>query len=373
MATFNLYQRVFTLSILANRDSNSSDPSDQNNNVSGLEVDLATKIDTALSSSQMQGLIGNWTCVWGPAIFQNDNSGVADNAMYVAKGTDDDNNPVYVVAIAATNVLSGYDVLTEDLAVGTLAPLPSQPDGPPLISLGTADGVTHLEAMVDQATGASLVQYLNSLGSTGGTLIFTGHSLGGALAPTLAFDLVKYGGLETDNFTRIYVYPTAGPTPGTSEFASLFSDRFPLISTGSNTYQSWNGLVWNSLDMVPHAWSQLLQIRSLYQPSIKSSLCVDEAVAAAGARAALAGQTYVQLQSSGAMQGAFNSSLPSTGVPTCDFLQQALYQHIVAYYNLLGVTEAFTPPQVPPTFCSDFMTKLCKSGLTACCGSSSMI
>lgn len=368
--TFNLYQQVFALSAMSNWDSG---PSEEKKTVQELESDLAAKIDSALASSQLQNLIGTWKRVWGPVIFQYDNSGVADNAMYVAQGTDGDNQPVYVVAIAGTNAISAYDAQTEDLDVGTLAPLPSNPSGPQILSQGTFFGVQRLEAMVypNPATGASslsLVQYLNGLGSTGGTLIFTGHSLGGALSPALAVDLVSYGGLQTDNFKDIYVYPTAGPTPGTSEFASLFTVTFPLISTSTNTYQSWNGLVWNNLDIVPHAWAQLGQIRSLYEPSINIPLisCISTLVGLAEARAASAGRgVYAQIQSSGAMQGTFNNSLPSTGDAGCDFLQQAYYQHIAGYFEMLGVhqlltTGFFNLNQLPSGFCGTFKQKFCK-------------
>src|SRR4051812_43813839 len=107
-ATFDLYQQVFTLSVMSNWAGTWQlfGPAPSPSTGQELESDLTVKIDNALASSQMQSLIGTWTRVWGPVIFQDENSGIADNAMYVAQGTDDNNNPVYVVAIAGTNAVS---------------------------------------------------------------------------------------------------------------------------------------------------------------------------------------------------------------------------------------------------------------------------
>lgn len=361
-ATFDLYQQAFTLSMMANWDSGSSN---KGQTVQQLENDLTAKIIAAFGSSQMQGLIGSWQLVWGPVVYQAENSEVADNVMYVAQGADDNQKPVYIVAIAGTNPVSTDDD-SEDLDVGTLAPLPNNANGEAIISLGTFNGVTNLEGMSYPSQGSSqtLVEYLNGLGTTGGTLIFTGHSLGGALSPALAVDLVNYGGLETGNFTNVYVYPTAGPTPGTSDFAAQFEETFPLTPTDSNTYQSWNGLVWNSLDIVPHAWAEetLEEIPALYESNLPYSECI--AVIVGLARIKVLDKGYGQIQNSGAMAGTFNGSLPSTGNPTCDFLQQAYYQHILAYFALLGVntllsTGFFNPAPFPSELCGTITQKYC--------------
>jgi len=76
------------------------------------------------------------------------------------------------------------------------------------------------------------------------------------------------------------------------------------------------------------------------------------------------GNGYTQLQNSGAMQGTFNISLPSTGDPSCDFFQQAYYQHIAAYFEMLGVNQLletgfFNLDQLPPGFCNTFNQKYC--------------
>ncbi|NEO43521.1 MAG: lipase family protein [Moorea sp. SIO4A3] len=85
-----------------------------------------------------------------------------------------------------------------------------------------------------------------------------GHSLGGALSPTLALAALDQksewsGGKE---FT-ISVYPSAGPTPGNEDFATYYDSRL-----GENTTR-----IWNNIDIVPHAWNEemLSEIPSLYQ------------------------------------------------------------------------------------------------------------
>ncbi len=371
LSTFDLYQQVFTLSVMANWAGTWQmfAPPPRPATSAELARELTIKIDDALASPRLQDLIGVWTRVWGPAIYQHDHSGVADNAMYVARGTDGNDNPVHVVAVAGTNAASRYDVHTENADVRTLAPLPNDPSGPPIISQGTSFGVKHLESMAhpDHATGApemTLVQYLNGLCGTGGTVIFTGHSLGGRLSPALAVDLVRHGGLRTGNFTEIYVYPTAGPTPGTGAFAALFRDAFPLIATGSNSYQSWNGLVWNILDVIPHAWqeSTLAQIPSLYEPEIPSPACISTLAAHLGNH--VLGRGYMQLQSCGPMPGAFHRFRPALSGSLCAFVQQAYFQHIGAYFEMLGVNQLletgfFVLETLPPDFCTTFEQRFC--------------
>lgn len=89
------------------------------------------------------------------------------------------------------------------------------------------------------------------------TLIFTGHSLGGALSPTVAF------ATKSANILRVadvLTFPTAGPTPGNDIFAYTFRAFFPEISSGSG-YRSWNTNFINTLDIVPKAWCTRKDLR----------------------------------------------------------------------------------------------------------------
>lgn len=89
------------------------------------------------------------------------------------------------------------------------------------------------------------------------TLIFTGHSLGGALSPTVAF------ATKSANILRVadvLTFPTAGPTPGNDIFAYTFRAFFPEISSGPG-YRSWNTNFINTLDIVPKAWCTRKDLR----------------------------------------------------------------------------------------------------------------
>ncbi|MEI9928175.1 MAG: hypothetical protein WDN44_11360 [Sphingomonas sp.] len=85
--------------------------------------------------------------------------------------------------------------------------------------------------MQDPRTGVTLKAYLDSVADPAETLIFTGHSLGGALAPTLALLLYPAPPASpTANVARwanIFILPTAGPTPGTQAIADLFAAAYP--------------------------------------------------------------------------------------------------------------------------------------------------
>lgn len=324
--TFDLWQQTFTLSMMAN----------------GLEgqVDLPTKnyasilsamIQSKLGNPGLQGLIGSsWEIAWGPCVSQATDSIFADNAMYVAH---DMVNDIYVVAVAATNVASPYDILAEDLDVKPI-PWPyggSAPSGTQ-IATGTNDGVTALLAM--QSQGQSLVKYLQSRTDTSvSTLIFTGHSLGGALSPTLALTLATQG-LGLSDWKNVYIYPTAGPTAGNAAFAAYFSQTFPQSATGSEPWQVWNADLANSLDVVPCAWNEqtLSSIPDLYTPNITASSDVEDIVAATRLAALNCG--YIRIGTANDLTG---SSVQGSGNTLADFQKETLYQHGYAYFQLLGI------------------------------------
>lgn len=375
---FDTFQQIFSLSLLANKvwlNTGSQSALQQQ-----LQYDLSAYLTCpppplagnsqypALNpTAAIQGQIGNWQVVWGPVVWQDtdNNSDVADNAMYVAyapqvtfpaltvggKPVPAATTAAYVIAIAATNPCSSYDWLTEDFDVSqcvayngwnpqTFPPTATSTPvkaGVPVISMGTAIGISRLLALASPtgavAAGTTLQQFLTGLGQNGSlkgaTVVTAGHSLAGALSPTLALYLSQQG-----YFTGAtqYVFPTAGATPGNAAFANIFANQFPAATAATTPlpYQQWNQVLWNQYDIVPHAWN-VLTLAAI--PGLYGTLPTDVAVTVdAMATAATTQSTsslvdYVHLQNvelQGTLQPPAITSLET-------FVEQAGVQHMGMY------------------------------------------
>jgi hypothetical protein len=323
---YTLQQQVFTLSFL----SNAADG--KTGSVSTLQANAATVINGKLSEPVVVAQLGSsWQIVWGPIVFQEPTSDVADNVMVVYQGTSA-GAPVYVVGIAATNSLSQFDQDEEDRNVGSTVPF----DGNGAwIAAGTSMGVQNLKAMTDPA-GGSLQSFLASHAASNATLIFAGHSLGGALSPTLALDLVVNQGLAPTKWQDVFVYPSAGPTPGNQAFRDLFADTF-VQQPAAEAWNAWNMDVVNSLDIVPRAWNELPSLPSLYaHPAnaevrvLLDALIVKDRLSTTNLYATLPTSSFTgQLNPSPPqVRGARMLPLP---VYVPHYTDQAHYQHIAAY------------------------------------------
>lgn len=254
-----------------------------------------------------QLVVNDWQLTWGPGVFEfkPGPTGRADNTAYVVYSPSLN---LYVVAVAGTDPSAFLDWFDEDFKVGAkdcvnwtrFDPLTStQPTGidanskVPQISLGTAIGLWALTGQLTQSQFApaatknlSLGAYLQGLAVTTNrttTFLFTGHSLGGALSPTLANWFV--GQIPFINFSKpvVYAMPTAGPTPGNSAYQSIWDATFPetpvsslpsqfnppvtpspyVSTTIPNSVTNLNNDVWNQEDVVPHAWQYI------YTPNVQ--------------------------------------------------------------------------------------------------------
>lgn len=259
---YDAYQRIFALSMLANAASSLHETEHKLENV--LYERLRDFI-TASANSDHKVLnnnppypktkaveaMGDWELVWGPAvvpkdIFHLEEKQYAKNAAFVAKTTnmskvggnfsEFDHDHTYVVGIAATNATSFYDWLVEDAKVNEVVewssfdPITFKPtdatntpvqSGKQYISAGTAIGVSRLvqdltsPSWIVNGANTKLLDFLQGIDGKNAALIFAGHSLAGALSPTLA----KYYS-ETVNknsakpFAAVHAYPTAGVLPG---------------------------------------------------------------------------------------------------------------------------------------------------------------
>ncbi|MDJ0509963.1 MAG: hypothetical protein QNJ64_11995 [Crocosphaera sp.] len=248
-------QQVFVLSIISN-----GIASDKGTK-SKLQQDLSTYLTNVLGNPQIKDDIGQWEIVWGPAVYNPLFSLRAANAMYVARK---DNQ--YVVAVAGTNGNSFYDWLVEDIWVKKMVTWSNQKKAQ--ISQGTKIGLDHLLEMTDPTTGDSLNKYLGGVVKNNNQpnlqITFAGHSLGGALSPTLALAILE----ENPSWdskpkpVQVSVYASAGPTPGNQQFSQYYGSRL-----GSSTSR-----IWNDIDMIPHAWEEnmLKEIPSLYRDQDKT-------------------------------------------------------------------------------------------------------
>ncbi|MDR3025511.1 lipase family protein [Chryseobacterium sp.] len=380
--SLDAYQQVFGMAGLANRAGGYNglgiqlqlqlqyDLSFYFNNVPPVKI-MGQKAPSTADPS-VPPVLGNWDLVWGPALVEEKNNnvptGVADNALYVVKCDSvafpgGPTLPAYVVAVAATNPSSLYDWETEDFAVSEVVnwttynpsdPTTSPYNGTdPYISKGTATGVGILLGLKSPDFAASpnttLQQFLAGLNPEPGTaIIFCGHSLAGALSPTLALYLKENKDLNAFGVTL--VYPTAGPTPGEAVFASLFNSKFPPLPPGweeqKGTYQSWNTMHWNDLDVVPHAWtiSELEKIATIYgqattnmTPYILQTLqkmAIDDS--------SKSGASYTRIQNQ-SLPGQLQTTIKTPPATLQDYMLQLAVQH-VAMYN--GIPATGPNPQV---------------------------
>jgi hypothetical protein len=110
-----------------------------------------------------------------------------------------------------------------------------------------------------------LQTFLNTQTHAAATVIFTGHSLGGSLSPTLAAWLYP----SVPNDWDIYVVPTAGPSTGDQGFCDNFASVFPpcTIATLTAPYGVLNQIIWNAYDCVPHAWTNIMNAQPYSPPN----------------------------------------------------------------------------------------------------------
>lgn len=340
MATFDPWQQVFSLSMLVHGLGQLKGPT-----VSQLQALLADRLRTDLENPELRALIGEaWWLAWGPCVHLSPHSGVPDSAIAVLH---DAATGLYVVAVAGADFHALFDAWTDE---GNVRPIQRWPYADVPTGLDLPEGVaiapcveTGVDILLTQrdASGRSLAAFLRQVRNPRAALVVTGHGLGGALASTLACALVTQGQLDRHDWGQVYVVPSAAPTPGNAAFAELFAQFFPLQVGGTLPWQVWNGLLWNDLDLVTHAWAddRLAEIPALYATRNIHPNHAERAILALGRHRA-SRQGYQALPS---------TSLPGTIDPHhATFRAQAHFQHVDAYFELLQVEALQTVLQRRP-------------------------
>lgn len=306
----------------------------------GPDLDLATfkAISTALDKAA--GTIGAWKIAWGPSVVaQPLGAGVAMNTMYVVQSEARPSQ--YVIAIAGTNPGSVLDWIIEDGLVAWQVPWIYAPLAAPhaRISLGTAIGLEILQSMKPAASvpgsGRTLVDFLATVTHQPVQIAVTGHSLGGALAPTVALWLADTQGFlshwDPHKHATLSALPTAGPTAGNQPFAAYSGKKLGARLTP----------YYNKLDVVPHAWhrAMLEEIPYLYLPNIPALQIVKDLVKLA-VQLSKDGD-YTTLPGLTPLAGSFESVPGNNDFEK--FLREVACQHTVAYYSWFQFNPDWLP------------------------------
>jgi hypothetical protein len=331
MPTYTAQQTLFTLSILSNLGHAFT------GSVADIESALTKEIKAQLAS--LQPKIGPWQLVWGPAVYELPLSDRPDNVMFVARNGGVPNLPQLVVSIAGTNPYSFLDWIVEDFLVTPQVPWFS---GKPFsfdrkISLGTFTGLSVLQTLkpgpAQPGAGATVRDFLAAQVSSPIAINLAGHSLGGALSPTLALWLHDaQADWDPAGHASLSALPSAGPTAGNQDFATYSDAQIGAQVTRLH----------NPLDIVPHAWAaaDLQAIPTLYVPQIQPDGVVNDFVDLASAISAAGDYAQIDPGAPPLAGAAVDSALIKAGDPAfVNFFAQAGYQHVDAYFNLLGVAE----------------------------------
>jgi hypothetical protein len=316
---------AFALSLYSNLVSGTNPPPNP-------DVALYERINAKLTEYQKQ--LGKWEIVWGPIAVTYDTFYFPINAMYLAQSGDDPSQ--YVLAVAGTNPVSLFDWLIEDALVSYQLPWPFDLSGDSKFALGTAIGLTIILDNAPSSTlpgaGKTIREFLAGLSNKKINLLVNGHSLGGALSPTLALWLKNTQILWDTLFqAKISSLPTAGPTPGNSAFAAYLTEKVPVTRT------------WNTLDIVPHAWEEslLAELPTLYAPTIPDDDAITFLVGIAEDLAK--NGDYTQSEPDSTFSLGLDGQLVNPKNPdVLNYLIQAGYQHTTAYSTHFDVPGAGT-------------------------------
>lgn len=225
----------------------------------GTEKFIQDSLEKALTKALQNK---DWEVAWGPRVFKANPTDTKEGPEAVWYAAKSKSKPICVVAVAGTAVYSQTAWQEINFAVDKIVDFDKWVDSwkggsinePPVFqgtpnprqaycSLGTCRGVKIIVTNPSNAVqkGKRLYEYLNdTVIPSKQQIIFTGHSLGGAIAPTVAYSLLQS---KFCKFERVQIYPSAGASPGNGVFSKNFASAF---ETARNLFNVW--------DVVPNAW-----------------------------------------------------------------------------------------------------------------------
>ncbi|MEM7183925.1 MAG: hypothetical protein AAF518_23675 [Spirochaetota bacterium] len=270
-----------------------------------------------------------WEVVWGPAVFSLPGTWFDDSMMYVVRNLKQPEK--YVVAIRGTNPVSIPNAVIWNLQVRELEdwPFGESVGWQPKLSRSTYFGLSILQALrpaKELPGGRQTLQEFfakNLPKDVSADICFTGHSLGGVLASTLALWMKDLQGKQFPKDAKVSTVTIAAPTAGDTDFARYSNQRF---AKGECLR------IANAKDVVPHAWNveSLLQLYGLYLPYTFPDPFL--AFFLMGIIGRALGKGYTQLEEAEIQPGETQKLLPL-------YPLQALYQHSVAYVKLMDMLE----------------------------------
>ncbi len=310
--------------------------------VAGNRRKVAKRLKETFDEEGMRSRLGDWKVVWGPCIFQPDKEfDVIGNLMYIAK-SEQDGVPQYVIAISGTNPMSFY-ALTMNFRVNKQVDW--LPKFPPYcvngkISKGANIGFRKLKSMKPSegpGKGQNIKNFLKNefkvqkLRVKKPQVIITGHSLGGMLAPTVASWLRnEQNSWDPDNMGNLTLYTFGAGTTGNKEFA----DYVTKVQFKGKVFR-----VWNKLEISPPLFNATAMkgLPKIYTPYIKPNEFIRELYNFF--ENCRNGNCYCQIKKNAKpfANSAINRSIIK-GYPFIDYIKQAGYQHIEAYFKLTGTT-----------------------------------
>jgi hypothetical protein len=249
-----------------------------------------------------------------------------------------------IVAVRGTNGAAILDWIVDDMDVWTRCPWQVPPGSKPgsqaEVSHATHDALqVLLEKLVptkgQPGAGLTIDAFLAQRVQPGLAISFTGHSLAGALAPTLALWFKQRQGLAGDwdpnSKAALSVVAFAGATPGNAAFAELFDAQLGHACLR----------IHNELDIVAHAWDAIgmRSVSKLYDSAGIFPNLIERALIAGICRTV---HGYTQVATTIPLR--WEVQAPARG-----FLDQALLQHVRSYPTLLQVPELLELPAFAPT------------------------